>query len=86
MDNKTIKFKDCRKDIIKAIEDRKDDLNINESVNLIDGFINQPVYQEVSGNAILGSATIPTIAVVGKNSGRIYSFPLQALLPDLDFK
>ncbi|HAT9215558.1 TPA: hypothetical protein JBC15_02140 [Legionella pneumophila subsp. pneumophila] len=66
-----IKFTDYREKIIQELNNKKVFLGINEPVSLIDGFINQPIQQELSGNIVIGGPTIPMVAVVGNNSGRI---------------
>ncbi|ADG25270.1 TPA: hypothetical protein JBI72_01310 [Legionella pneumophila] len=78
-----IKFTDYREKIIQELNNKKVFLGINEPVSLIDGFINQPIQQELSGNIVIGGPTIPMVAVVGNNSGRIYYFALKALLPSI---
>ena len=42
------------------------------------------MYKELTGAFVIGGPTIPMIAVVGNNSGRIYFFALKALLPDIE--
>lgn len=79
----TIKFSDYKEKITKALTQKQPFLGISESVSLVDGFINQPIQQELSGNIVIGGPTIPMIAVVGNTSGRIYYFALKALLPDI---
>ena len=79
--NNSIKFTEKKEAILVALKSKKN-LGINEPVNLIDGFINQPIYNEFSGNVVIGGPTIPMIALIG-NSGRIYFFALKALLSDL---
>ncbi|HAT9260032.1 TPA: hypothetical protein JBC74_00005, partial [Legionella pneumophila subsp. pneumophila] len=64
-----IKFTDYREKIIQELNNKKVFLGINEPVSLIDGFINQPIQQELSGNIVIGGPTIPMVAVVGNNSG-----------------
>ena len=83
MENKSLKFVDYKDKIIKALQDKHVSLGIQEPVTLVDGFFNQPVYKEFTGAFVIGGPTIPMIAVVGNNSGRIYFFALKALLPDL---
>ncbi|HAU0185367.1 hypothetical protein SC810_00065 [Legionella pneumophila serogroup 1] len=78
-----IKFTDYREKIIQELNNKKVFWGINEPVSLIDGFINQPIQQELSGNIVIGGPTIPMVAVVGNNSGRIYYFALKALLPSI---
>jgi len=82
MENKSLKFSEYKEQIIKSLNDKGSSLGIQEPVKLIDGFINQPVYNELTDSFVIGGPTIPMIAVVG-NSGRIYFFALKALLPDI---
>jgi len=82
MENKPLKFSEYKEQITKALNDKGNSLGIQEPVTLLDGFINQPIYNELTGSFVIGGPTIPMIAVVGK-SGRIYFFALKALLPDL---
>lgn len=82
MENKFLKFSEYKDQITKALNNKGNSLGIQEPVTLIDGFINQPIYNELTGSFVIGGPTIPMIAVVGK-SGRIYFFALKALLPDL---
>lgn len=80
------KFSDYREKIVKELEKRSGKLGINEPITLLDGFFSQQVQFELSNNIIIGgSPTIPMIAVVGINSGRVYYFAIKALLPDFDF-
>ncbi|PIU37414.1 hypothetical protein COT02_01015 [Candidatus Roizmanbacteria bacterium CG07_land_8_20_14_0_80_34_15] len=82
MENKSLKFSEYKEQIVKALNDKGASLGIQEPVNLIDGFINQPIYNELTGSFVIGGPTIPMVAVVG-NSGRIYFFALKALFPDI---
>jgi hypothetical protein len=77
-----IKFSDYKQKIIDALNSRSSQLGIHEPITLIDGFINQPLQNELTGGFVIGGPAIPMIAVVG-NSGRIYYFALKALLPDI---
>jgi hypothetical protein len=42
-----------------------------------------PLQGTISNNTILGGPSIPTIGIVGNTSGRIYTFALKAILPDI---
>lgn len=84
MEKKTLKFSDYKDQIIKALQKRQTSLGIHEPVTLIDGFVNQPIQKELTGGFVFGGPTIPMIAVVGNNSGRIYFFALKILLPDIE--
>lgn len=83
MENKSLKFSEYKEQIINALNIKGGVLGIQEPVSLIDGFINQPIYNEFTGAFVIGGLAIPMVAVVGNNSGRIYFFALKALLPDL---
>jgi len=83
MENKSLKFSEYKEQIIKALNEKKADLGIQEPVTLIDGFINQPIHNELTGAFVIGGPTIPIIAVIGNKSGRLYFFALKAILPDL---
>lgn len=50
---------------------------------LIDGFINISMQKELSGSLMIGGPTIPTVAVVGKSTGIMYTFALKVLLPNI---
>lgn len=79
-----IKFSDYKQEIINALNSRRSSqLGIHEPITLIDGFINQPLQNEFTGGLVIGGTSIPMIAVVGSNSGRIYYFALKALLPNI---
>ena len=77
-------FTEIRPRIIAALQTRQVYLAINEPITLIDGFFQQPIQNEISGNMIIGGPAIPMIMVVGNNSGRLYYFALKHLLPDLN--
>ena len=76
-------FNDIRGEIQEALNSRSVHLGINEPVTLLDGFINVPIYNQLSRNVVIGGPTVPMIAVVGNNSGRVYYFALGQLLPHL---
>lgn len=78
--SKPIEFSDYKEQIINAIDERKDHLNITEKVILIDGFINQPIYDKFTGGFVVGGPMIPMVAALGQKSGRIYFFALKALI------
>jgi len=76
-----IKFEDYKQRITDAIQAK---LRVTPIVGengfaLVDGFIMQPLSNEVSGNIVIGGPTIPLVAIVGNTSGRMYYFALKAL-------
>ena len=50
---------------------------------LIDGFINIISQKPLGGALFLGGPTIPTVAIVGKSTGLVYTFALKILLPNI---
>lgn len=76
-------FADYRDRLIKALTAKGNDLGINEPISLIDGFIQQPIQQDISGAFVIGGPSIPMVAAVGNRSSRIYFFALKALIPDI---
>lgn len=77
-----LKFEEYKQKIIDALK-AKGNLGITEPVTLVDGFVNQPIQNELSGSFVLGGPAIPMIMLLGNNSGRIYHFALKAILPDI---
>ncbi|MFH0988121.1 MAG: hypothetical protein V1763_01985 [Parcubacteria group bacterium] len=78
---KAVKFEDYKSLITNAIQARLQAAPIQgeNGFTLVEGFIMQPLNNEVSGNIVIGGPTIPLVAVVGNTSGRIYYFALKAL-------
>ncbi len=85
MNNKLLKFSDYKDVITKALAEKGKSLNLHGELTLVDGFINQPICKEMTGSIVLGGPTIPMIAVVENNNGRIHFFALKALLPNEEF-
>lgn len=79
-----LKFTDYRNKILTAINSKSWVHWIQEPTTLIDGFINQPIYNELTWDFIVGWSTLPMVAVVWNNSGRIYFFALKLLIPDIN--
>lgn len=77
-------FKKHKSDIEKAINKKLADgiLSDKKGFTLIEGFINMPL-QDQLGGMVLGGPSIPTVAIVGNDSGLIYTFALKALLPNI---
>lgn len=77
---KIIKFEDYKQRIIDALNKRN--LGIAEKVTIIDGFINQPIMMEFTGDFVVGGPALPMIMLVGNDSGRVYFFALKAIITD----
>jgi hypothetical protein len=75
-----IKFEDIKEKILMELDKRFKDMEINEPVTLVDGFVNQPVYMELSDSFVIGEPTIPMVMLLGNQSGRIYFFAFNAIL------
>ena len=76
-----IKFDEYKQRITDAIQAKLRSVPIlgENGFTLVEGFIMQPLSNEVSGNIVIGGPTIPLVAVVGNTSGRMYYFALKAL-------
>jgi hypothetical protein len=81
----TANFEQEKEKIQQAIEKRIAQGIISDPGGfiLIEGFINMPTHNEVGGAFVIGGPTIPTVAVVGKTTGLIYTFALKILLPNI---
>jgi hypothetical protein len=80
-----IKFQDIKNRLLTTIQAKMPVTWVQEEggFTLVEGFFTQPMQTELSGNLIIGGPSVPTVAIVGKNTGRMYFFALKALLPDL---
>lgn len=81
----SVKFEDEKDNIQKEIEKKISTGVIKDPGGfiLIEGFINMPTQNEVGGAFVIGGPTIPTVAVVGKTTGLVYTFALKILLPNI---
>lgn len=81
----TIKFESYKAQIQKAIEVRIQQGLIKDAAGfiLIDGFINMPFQKELGNSFVVGGPTIPSVAVVGKSSGLVYTFAIKVLIPGI---
>jgi hypothetical protein len=80
---KIIKFEEIREKIVSELKHRSKKFRIEESVTLLDGFVNTPFGKELSDSFVIGGPTIPMIMLVGNDSGQIYFFALKAIIPDI---
>jgi hypothetical protein len=79
---KTFDFLENREIIIQEIRKKGPEAGIDEPISLINGFIQQPIQQDLFG-AVVEGPTVPIVAAVGNKSSRIYFFALKALIPSL---
>jgi hypothetical protein len=49
----TVNFSDHKKAILKALNEKASDHGITEPNSLIDGFINQPIYNELTSSQVI---------------------------------
>ncbi len=81
-----IKFSDIKDELQRAMQQK---LSLTfmpgetAGFTLIKGFMTTPILGELSNNMIIGGPNIPTVGVVGNSSGRIYTFALKLILPNL---
>lgn len=76
-------FSEHKNSLIKLLEARGDVLGINEPISLIDGFMSQPIQQDLCCGPVIGGASVPMVAAVGNISSRIYFFALKHLIPNV---
>lgn len=82
----SVKFSDIKDELLAALQLRLKTTPIKEEAQgfeLIEGFMTLPLQAEISNSVMLGGPSIPIIGIVGKASGRIYTFALKALLPEV---
>ena len=80
-----IKFSEIKEELQKKLQEKLRNTPIpnEEGFTLIEGFITTTLQGEISGSFILGGPVIPTIGIVGGTSGRIYTFALKAVMPNI---
>lgn len=82
----SVKFSDIKDDLQKALQERLKNTSMpdeREGFALIEGFMTLPLQGEISGGMIIGGPSIPMVGIVGKTSGRVYTYALKAILPDI---
>jgi hypothetical protein len=82
MSTNVIEFAKERDNIIKAITDRSEQLGINESVTLLEGFVSQPYSTSLSSTLVIGGPSVPMVMLVGNQTGRVYLFAYKALVQE----
>lgn len=81
----SLKFSDIKEELQDALKRKLAAAPIphENGFALIEGFMTLPLQSEWSTNLILGGPSIPIVGIVGNTSGRIYTFALKAILPDI---
>lgn len=81
----TIKFSDKKEEIQAALGEklRQNPILGEAGFTLVDGFMTLPLQGEISNNVIIGGPSIPIVGIVGNTSGRIYTFALKVILPNI---
>jgi hypothetical protein len=80
-----LKFEVIKEELQKAIQEKLKLSPIpNESgFALIEGFMSLPIRPEFSNDIFLGGPSLPLVGIVGSTSGRVYTFALKAILPNI---
>ncbi|MDQ5912193.1 MAG: hypothetical protein QG568_408 [Patescibacteria group bacterium] len=80
-----IKFSDIKTELQAALGEKLKQTPIlgEAGFTLIDGFMTLSLNGELSNNLIIGGPSIPTVGIVGNTSGRIYTFALKVILPNI---
>jgi hypothetical protein len=82
---KDIKFTDIREKLKKAFQAKLkfNPLPENEGFWIMEGFCGVLLFNSLPISPF-GDATLPLVGFVGKESGRVYTYALKGLLPDID--
>lgn len=83
-----INFEEHKEAIAEALKEKLKNPVINSveknGFTLIDGFIMQPIDNEISKNIkIGGNKQIPLVGVIGNTTGKVHYFAAKVLLPEL---
>lgn len=80
-----IKFSDIKTELQTALSEKLKLTPIlgEAGFTLIEGFMTSSLNGELSNNLIIGGQSIPTVGIVGNTSGRIYTFALKVILPNI---
>ncbi len=81
----SIKFEQYKPQIEQAINLRISQGVISDPSGfiLLDGFINIQLKKEMVGEFLIGGLSVPSVAVVGKSTGLVYTFALKVLIPNI---
>lgn len=80
---KRTKFSTIQKKVNASIEAKWDKLGIHESVTLVDTFFYIHGNKEYSSSVLETDKYIPCVTLIGDETGRVYTFSLLFLVPDL---
>lgn len=82
----TIKFSDIKPQLQQILQEKLNEKILPDEGGfvLIEGFMALPIQSEISNNIVIGVPNIPTVGIVGNKSGRIYTFALKAILPNIE--
>jgi hypothetical protein len=80
-----IKFTEIKDKIQEALQEKLKETPIpnEKGFALIEGFMRLPIYAEISNNLIIGGPNVPIVGIVGNTSGRLYTFALKVIFPDI---
>lgn len=80
-----IKFDTYRVQLQQIISQKysRGEFSGEQSVALIDGFLNDPLQTSIGTGYSLGGPSLPLVAVVGATTGKVYYFALKALIPTI---
>lgn len=83
---KPIKFDEIKEKLQAALQNKLQLSPIpnEQGFSLIEGLMSLPLRSEYGNEIFLGGLNIPVVGIVGNTSGRVYTFALKALLPDIE--
>jgi len=78
-----LKFVELREKILKALEEKKKHLLDEDGFLLIEGFVYYRIMQEIPFDTNTSTKALPMVVLIGSKTGRVYTFSLQDILPEL---
>ncbi len=81
-----VKFSDIQDRVQAELKKKLKDTPIpnEDGFAIIKGFMKFYLHKEISKDITTAVATLPMVAIVGNTSGRIYTYALKAILPDIE--
>ena len=79
---KKLIFSEIKQELLQALEKSiENSVDIKEKLILVDGFVNDPITNELTDALVIGGPRVPMVMLVGENTGRVYWFAVKTLLP-----
>lgn len=78
-------FNEYKEQILSELNRRQkaNELNIGEPTDLVEGFVMQQLQESVD-TFVFGGRVVPTFLLVGKKTGRVYTFAVKSFVTDFE--